>query len=365
MTKTILIIIALCSFTFSVFGQTSTPAGDGFDKYIFDAYALYSQQKYEEALTACKKAVELRPADNRPYALSGAVYLAQWKLEEASALFALAIRFSPLNPVLHYMKARADRFRNAREEGLVSLRKAIELRPNYAEAYLLLGDLLVKDDERTAAFRKAIELDPKLVDAYYYLGMQLETVKKDEKAAEEVYRTAIEIDPKKMAGRFNLGRLLVKQGRLAEGRKVWNERTSDEDRTFPNFITVLVRAERLEAAKQAHAKNTNDPEANLKMGLAVMDGDHWVVDGRWESAIVYFKKALAIKPDLAKAQHAICKAYVEIANVFKSKNEILDQELAKLRKLDSKLADDIVEYRRTYSGGLKAAGPPPPPVKNH
>lgn len=364
MTKTILSIIALCAFTFSVFGQSSAPAGDGFDKFIVEAYTLYSQQKYEEALTACKKAAELRPTDNRPYAISGAVHLAQWKMQEASDLFALAIKFSPSNPVLHYMKARADRFRNAREDGLVSIRRAIELRPNYAEAYLLLGDLLVKDDERTAAFRKAIELDPKLVDAYYYLGMQLENVKKDEKAAEEVYRTAIEIDPKKMAGRFNLGRLLVKQGRLAEARKVWNARTSDEDRTFPNFITVLVRAERLEAAKQAHAKNPNDPEANLQMGLAVMDGDHWVVDGRWERAIVYFKKALAIKPDLTKAQHAICKAYVEMADVFKSKNEILDQELAKLRKLDSKLADDVVEYRRTYSGGLKAAGPPPPPAKN-
>ncbi len=361
--KTFLALFAICAFAFSIHGQSAAVSADGFDKLIFQAYTLYTQGKFDEALTAATKAAELRPADNRPYAVSGYVHLAQWKLEEASALLALAIKFSPANPVLHYMKARADRFRNAREEGLVSVRKAIELRPEYAEAYLLLGDLLVKGDERTAAFRKAIELDPKLMDAYHFLGSQLENQRKDEKAAEEIYRTAIEIDPKKMAGRFDLGRLLVRQGRLTEARRLWDERTSEGDRTFPNFITVLVRAENLKAAEADYAKSPEDPEVILRMGLATMDGDHWVVDGRWERAIVYFKKALALKPDFAKAQYAICKAYVEWADTSKSKNKILDKELANLRKLDAKLADEIVEYRRTYSGGFKVAAPPPPAKK--
>jgi tetratricopeptide (TPR) repeat protein len=261
------------------------------------------------------------------------------------------------------MKAWADRFRNAREEGLASVHKAIELKPDFAEAYLLLGDLLANGNERKEAFRKAIDLNPKLLNAYSYLGMELENQKKDEKAAEQAYRTAMEIDPRQMAGRFDLGRMLVRQGRLAEARKVWDARTSDDDRTFPNFITLLVRAENLKAAESAYAKAPRDAEANLGMGLAIMDGDHWVVDGRWERAIVYFKKALDLKPDLAKAQYAICRAYVEWADISKSKNKFLDEELVKLRKIDSKLADEIVEYRRTYSGGLKAAGPPPPAKK--
>lgn len=353
--------LVFCIFAITAYGQRGTQTDD-FEALIVKAYSLLVQQKYDEAITTSTKAAEVRPTDNRPYALAGASRMAQWKVEEASALFALAIRFSPGNPVLHYMKARADRFRNAREEGLASVRKAIELRPNYADAYLLLGDLLVKGDEREAAFRKAIELDPKLVNAYYYLGMQLENIKKDEKAAEEIYRTAIEIDPNKMVGRFDLGRLLVKQGRLVEARRVWNERTSDKDNALPNFITFLIRAENLVKAKQAYGVSPDDPEVVLQMGIATMDGDHWVVDGRWENAIIYFKKALKLKPDFAKAQHAICKAYVEMADVSKDKekNRILDQELEILRKLDPKLADDIVEYRRTYSGGLKIVGPPPP-----
>lgn len=359
MIRVVTSFVFLCSLAFHALGQSPSPVDDGFDKLIVEAYTSYTQQKYSEALAASQKAAALRPTDNRPYAISGVIHLSQWKVDEASALFALAIRFSPKNPVLHYMKARADRFRGEKEEGLLSVRKAIEIKPDYAEAYLLLGDLLTKDDERTAAFRRALELDPKLLNAYVSLGMQLEDVKKDRKAAEEAFKTAMEVDPQKMAGRFHLGRLLVEDGRLTEARTLWKERTSDEDRTFPNFITVLERAEKLDAAKREHARAPDNAEANLQLGLATMDGDSWVVDGRWERAIVYFRRALELKPDYSAAQYGICKAYVEMADLNKDKNKVLDKELAKLRKLDPMLADDIVEYRRTYSGGLKAAGPPP------
>ena len=339
-----------------------TTRQDDFDELMMKAYTLYREGKHDEALAICKKAMEMRPDDNRPWAITGVVYMAQRKMQEASDSLAVAIRLSPGNAVLHYTKARADWFRNAKDEGSASVRKAIELKPDYAEAYLLLGDLLGvgkgSEEESAAAYRKAIELDPKLLDAYKYLGKRLEG-QKDDKGAEEAYRTAMQIDPKKASGRTDLGRLLVKQGRLAEARELWNARTTDEDRTFPNFITVLERSEKLEAAKQAYAKNPNDAEANLQMGLATMDGDHWVVDGRQERAIAYFKKALEIKPDFAKAQHAICRAFVQIADTYKLKNNELDSELAKLRKMDPKLADDIVEYRKTYSGGLKVAAPPP------
>src|SRR5919112_5881696 len=108
---------------------------------------------------------------------------------------------------------------------------------------------------------------------------------KDEKGAEEVFRAGLAADPKRMAGRFELGRLLVRQGRLAEARELWEGRTTDEDRTFPNFITLLERAEKLKRATDALARKPEDPDALIEMGYTVMDGDSWVVDGRQEKAI--------------------------------------------------------------------------------
>jgi protein O-GlcNAc transferase len=168
-----------------------TAIRDDFNAQIAKAWKLYHEGKYGEVIKLCEKLAKLRPEDNRPYAISGVAHMAQWKMEEASALLTLAIKFSPGNPVLHYTKARADRIRNAKDEGLNSVRKAIELKPDYAEAYLLLGDLLgvggKNYSEQISAFRKAIELKPDLLDAYRALGMAL-AVSGDEKEAEETYR---------------------------------------------------------------------------------------------------------------------------------------------------------------------------------
>jgi hypothetical protein len=113
----------------------------------------------------------------------------------------------------------------------------------------------------------------------------------------------------------------------------------------------LTRAENLKKASEALAQKPKDPEALVAMGLAVMDGDSWVIDDRQNRAIVYFRKALALQPGFVKAQYNIVKAMVqEVARDEKK----LNREVAKLRQLDPKLAKEMEEYRKNYEGGLIA-----------
>lgn len=218
----------------------------------------------------------------------------------------------------------------------------------------MLGELLQFDvdtrAEAISALQTAIRLKPTLRQSYDILGNVLVEAK-DEKGAEEIFRKGMEVDPKHMAGRFALGRLLVKQGKLAEARQLWDARTSDEDNTYPQFIQLLTRAENLKKATDELAQNPNDPGALVDMGLAVMDGDNWVIDGRQKRALVYFQKALQLKPDFARAQYGIVKAYIQGVGP-KDETKTVDRELAKLRKLDPKLATEMDEYRKTYVSGL-------------
>jgi tetratricopeptide (TPR) repeat protein len=91
-----------------------------------------------------------------------------------------------------------------------------------------------------------------------------------------------------------------------------------------------------------------------------MEGDSWVVDGRQKRAIEYFRRALTLKPNYARAQYSIVKAYIQIAATFSKENENVDRELNTLRALDTKLAAELDDYRKNYKAGLTG---PPPPVK--
>lgn len=333
------------------------PQDTEIDKLLQAAFELFRQGKFDEALANCTKAKALSPNDHRPHGLSGLIYRAQLKLKEASESLGTAIRLNSQKPLpeLYLLKSEVDGRRGATEEAIAGARRALELDSNLAEAYALIGEALKGEEKRRAeavsAYRSAIKLKPDLLPAYESLA-QLFEEEKDLKSAEETFRQAIAADPKHMRGRFRLGRMFVDQHRLAEARELWEGRTSDEDNTFPQFIELLKRAENLKRANDTLALRPQDPDALVEMGMALMEGDHWVIDGRQKRAIVYFKNALKIKPNHVRAQYGIVKAYIQIADTFKDEKKHVDQELAKLRKLDSALADEMETYRKTYQGGL-------------
>ena len=336
----------------------ASPAPQGGDatQAMLDCATLYQQRKFEEAVVRCDEAARLNPDEFRVHAIAGYVYMGLMKFKSASLSFAKAIKLQPGDKDLHLLKATADSWRGAADEAVAEARKSLELDPNFAPAYQTIGDALRFDkkrrDEAIAAYRSAIKTDPGLFEAYARLGGLLAEAE-DERGAEEVFKQALAADPQRMAGRFELGRILVKQGRLAEARELWEGRTSDEDKTIPNFITMLERAENLKSATEALAKTPEDPDALVRMGLAVLEGDSWVEDGRQVRAIVHVKKALQIRPGFVKAQYAICKAYVQMAHNDEKLEPRLNAEIAKLRRRDAKLAKEIVEYRKNY-GGIRA-----------
>jgi tetratricopeptide (TPR) repeat protein len=344
------------------YGQQSDQASDAevnARNLVVMASRFYELKAYDRAIQAATNAVPLLPKDHRPWAIIGNCYVAQWKMKSASEAYAKAAAINPRVAGLWYMKAYADRMRNAAEESVAAARKAIEVDPNYAKAYEIMGESLAmghKDNKGAIeAFRTALKLKPDLVDASENLGMQL-SVAGDKRGAEEVFRKAMELDPEKMACRFSLGRVLVEQGRLVEARQIWNERKYDEKNRFPLFITELERAEKKKTATEKLAASPDDPQALLEMGFVEMEGESWSVDGRQKRAIEYFKKALAKDPKLVRAQYGICKAWVEIAEYEKAANADLDRELKKLRQMDPKLGAEIDEYRKTFTGPITIKG---------
>ena len=352
--KRVLLLLLILSI-----GVTAAPGqSSDAEQLLKTAYSQFRAGKLDEAYTNCTKAIAINPKDYRAHVVLGYIYGAQRKLKNASDSFATAIRLQPNDKEVYLLKAQVDFLRNASDEALIAARKAVELDPKYGEAHMMVGALLKFDEKRRkeaiAAYENALQVNPQFVDAYVALG-EIYAADKQEKKAEEVLRKGMDADPKHMAGRFTLGRMFVKQGKLKEARELWDGRTSDDDNTFPNFIELLKRAETLKSATDAALQNPNDPEALFKLGLAIMEGDHWVVDKRQERAIIQFRRALELKPDYNQAEYQIVKAYIQLAYFFASQNKNVDEELAKLRSMDPKLADEMVAYRKEFKGGLVGA----------
>lgn len=108
------------------------------------------------ALETCKKAIDLDP-DRTPvlvYAVYGRSLEAAGRLAEAGEAYENGLRLDADTPELHYRLA-GIRARSGRpEEALLSLQRAIELKPGYVQAHRSLAEyyIISKDLERARQY---------------------------------------------------------------------------------------------------------------------------------------------------------------------------------------------------------------------
>lgn len=133
---------------------------------------------------------------------------------------------------LGYLKEQ----QGALDEAEFHYRHAIALMPDHPQLYLNLGALLLKRrqcDEAEVVLRLAVGIAPESPAAWNQLGMLLACVQREEEA-ERCYRSALALDPAHARTRFNLGYILLRQGRLDEGWPLLDARWEFEQ--LPHFF---------------------------------------------------------------------------------------------------------------------------------
>ena len=104
------------------------------------------------------------------------------------------------------------------DEAEINSRKAINLNPKNVESHLNLGVILQirgQRDEAEKAFKKAIEIQPDFFQAYLNLGISLQS-KGQFNEAEIIIRKAVKIEPNSAEIHSFLGRILIDLGKLKE-----------------------------------------------------------------------------------------------------------------------------------------------------
>jgi tetratricopeptide (TPR) repeat protein len=186
---------------------------------------LISEDKFDEAIEAFNKAIEINPKDGYAISRKGFALVNLGRNEEALEAFNKAIEINPKDDYALSRKGLALVNLGRNEDALEAFNKALEINPKDGYAFSGKGLALVnlgRNEEAVDVFNKAIEINPKDGYALTSKGITLVNLGRYEEAV-DVFNKAIEINPKDGYALTSKGLALVNLGRYEEALDVFNK----------------------------------------------------------------------------------------------------------------------------------------------
>ena len=127
---------------------------------------------------------------------------------------------------------------NKNQEAIISLKKSIRLKYNYAEAYSEIGRILLKNGELKSPleyFKKAIIYNPKLLGPYINIGNIFAKIEKNDDAL-IFYKKALKLKKDIPIAHFNIGTIYFKQNNFIDSEISYKKALSYDK----NFISAKI-----------------------------------------------------------------------------------------------------------------------------
>ena len=137
------------------------------------AETYFKVGRYSDAQVILKKLLRQVNITPQIMSLSGDINKATGKLDAAVKDYRQAVTMAPKTPELHYNLALALFANSNIVEARVALERALNIRPDYVKALVLLGRCLAATeqfDDAQQAFTKAIKIEPNNYLPHYRLG---------------------------------------------------------------------------------------------------------------------------------------------------------------------------------------------------
>ena len=170
------------------------------------------------------------------------------------------------------------------DEAMVHYQKALEIKPDFAEAHNNLGNFLFQKgsvDEAMVHYQKALEINPDYAEAHYNLGYALLKMGNVDEAIAHLQK-ALQINPDYAEAHNNLGYALIQKGSVDEATA-----------HFQKALQI----------------NPDYADAHNNLGNILLE------KGSVDEAIIHFQKALQIKPDFAEAHKNLSNALLQKGRV--------------------------------------------------
>ncbi|XP_053362470.1 protein O-mannosyl-transferase TMTC3 [Clarias gariepinus] len=251
-------------------------------------HALENQNDYERALRYFLQATRVQPDDIGAHMNVGRTYKNLNRSKEAEEAYMVAkslmpqvipgkkyaTRVAPNHLNVYINLANLIRANDSRlEEADQLYRQAISMRPDFKQAYISRGELLLKMNkpgEAKDAYLRALELDRTNADLWYNLAI-VNIEMKDPSEALRNFNRALDLNPRHKLALFNSALLMQESGEV--------KLRPEANRRFLSYVQ----------------EEPNDANGYFNLGMLAMDAEENEAAERW------MRKAIALQPGFRSA----------------------------------------------------------------
>ena len=313
------------------------------------AQVLIKQQRWQEAIEACHRAINSNPLFVPAYQSLGELLNQQEDWQGAIKCYQQAIKIKPDLAALHHGLGLALSKQQKWSEAVVALDKATKLNPDFSWSHNSLGEALLrlqKWEEAAGALSKAIELNPNFPWSYYNLGEVLSKLR-DWDGVVNAYRSAVKLKPDLPNIQSKLGHALEQQADV-DSQAALNcyqeaikhnpedeeaylkalQLKTDDPELYLQYGNNLIKQNRPEEAIFAYNLAIKTQPQNLEFHLKL--GKTLIAQGQMEHAIDCYRRALQFNPHAESIQLALGEALVQ-------QKRNLDESIANFQQAVSSL----------------------------
>jgi tetratricopeptide (TPR) repeat protein len=211
------------------------------------------------------------------------------------------------------------------DEAVKEFREAIRLNPNYAEAHENLGATLTSknDDEAISELERAITLQPDSVKAQYNLAMAYLPKYGVDKEIEQLQKV-IALDPKFAEAFYSLGKALMQKGQLQEAISLLREAAALDPMSGPTHYQLglaLSRTDKTDEGKlelDKGLKLTADDERNRKADALKAQAKLEIGRGETQQAAETLGKLVQLLPDYVEGHLTLAQTLAKLSDSQRS-----------------------------------------------
>ena len=207
-----------------------------FDKKKQKILELYKEKKYQDVIKFGEKLIKKKSNDTQLIYLLGLSFINLQKFLNAEKYFEKLLSLKKTHDI-YYIYGNILKRLKKYSEASASFEKAIELNPNFSEAFNNLGNIkksLNEPDKAIECFKMAIKLKDNNIEALFNLASIYQENNKFEDLI-KVYKKLLHFDKNHIKTLYNLGSAYLFLGNISEGKNYFQKVLKLDQSNIPSF----------------------------------------------------------------------------------------------------------------------------------